>query len=61
MKTDCVYSHICQVWVNNIIDNGGHYSHHCRQCTFYLPRKELTQCITGYTSTVRRFLEGGIS
>ena len=57
MKVDCVYNPVCQMWVNQIIDNGGCYSHRCQKCNHYLPRKELVMSITGYTHTVRRFLE----
>lgn len=57
MRIDCVYSPVCQTWINNICDNGGCYTHRCANCDFYLPRKEITKCLTGYTRTVRQFLE----
>ena len=57
MRIDCVYSSVCQIWVNQIRDNGGYYVHRCGECEYYLPRKDLTRCITGYTRTVRKFLE----
>ena len=57
MKIDCVYSPVCQMWINQIIDNGAHYSHRCNNCIHYLERKEIVKCITGYTRTVRQFLE----
>ena len=57
MRIDCVYSSVCQMWVNQIRDDGGYYVHRCGECEYYLSRKEVTQCIKGYTQTVRKFLE----
>ena len=57
MKVDCIYHPVCQMWVNQIRDTGGCYTHRCGKCGYYLARKELTQCITGYTRTVRKFME----
>lgn len=59
MKTECVYSPVCQMWTNNIHDNGGHYSVMCVNCVHYLRRKDVVQSLTAYTSAVKRFLEGG--
>ena len=57
IKIDCVCSPVCQMWLNQIRDNSGWHTHSCEKCGYYLARKELTQCITGYTRTVRKFLE----
>ena len=57
MKIDCVYSPVCQMWVNKIQDTGGCYVHLCRNCEHYLERRELVKSITGYTQTIKRFLE----
>ena len=58
MRTDCVYSSVCQMWVNQIVNTGGHYVHRCGKCVHYLERRELVKSITGYTQTVKKFLEG---
>ena len=58
MRIDCVYSPVCQMWVNQIVNTGGHYVHRCGKCTHYLERRELVKSITGYTQTVKKFLEG---
>ena len=58
MKVDCVYSPVCQMWVNQIRDTGGYYVHRCMKCEYYLERKEIMQSVTGYTPRMRKFLEG---
>ncbi len=57
MKVDCVYSPVCQMWINHICDNGGYYIHLCRNCEHYLERRELVKSITGYTPIVKKFIE----
>ena len=58
MKTECVYSPVCRMWINNIHDNGGNHTLKCSMCEHYLRRKDVTQSLTRYTLSVRRFLEG---
>lgn len=58
MRIDCVFSNVCQMWARQIVDNGGCYTHSCRNCPNFLERRELVKSITGYTQTVKKFLEG---
>ena len=58
MKIECVYSRVCQMWINNILANSGHYTVRCKGCGYYLSRKDVTQSLTEYTPSVKRFLTG---
>lgn len=58
MKTDCVHSNVCQMWINQLHDTGGCYYIQCRNCEHYLERAVLVRNLTGYPRILKNFLEG---